>query len=696
MFLKAKYFISPLTQTNVRVLCILMLFFSVKSLIGQTTASKDILAQTIDLKTQNTFVETDTLYINKLIDLATEQRFYNSDSLYILANKALKLSEKADYKNGQATAYMQLGNYYSDNGKHNQGIEHYGSASELANELEDSDLRLVAVNDLAGEYGYKGDYAMALKLYLEAIELADLVQNKNMQSILNENIAELFVSQKDFEQAMKFYKKVKKINDEIGNPVFMAETMSNMASAYADMGELDQAMFSINSSIRIFEKEKKMDWLAYAYEIKGKVYLKQEKYNWAMYWYKQSELIHKDIDDERSEIALLNGMAEANFGAKNDSVSEVYANKALNLSTKLDYMSGTKDCAKILYAINKNKGAYEKALYFHELFQQISDTLSRSENQKSLTLLKTKFEYDQQKEQLILENDKALAKQKMYVYSTLFILIIFLCITFLIRRNERIQKKLNKELLTKQTDLEKSEIHLKEVNQTKNKLFSIIGHDLRGPIGAFQGLIKLFKDGEMTEKEFIAFVPKLKTDIDNIAFTLNNLLSWGQTQMNGAVTAPGITSLEHIVEENIGLLSEIASSKSITLVNTIESNTITYSDSNQIDIVIRNLLSNALKFTPDNGMVTVGAVQKSNFWEVHIRDSGIGMDEETLGKIFNKDSTHTTYGTNDEKGTGLGLSLCKEMVEKNKGMIWVDSAVNKGSSFYFTIPKAKKEYKKSA
>ncbi len=166
--------------------------------------------------------------------------------------------------------------------------------------------------------------------------------------------------------------------------------------------------------------------------------------------------------------------------------------------------------------------------------------------------------------------------------------------------------------------------------------------------------------------------------------------------MNGSTTSPGITSLEHIVEENIGLLSEIASSKSITLINKIEPNTITYSDSNQIDIVIRNLLSNALKFTSEKGMITIGAVQKSQYWEVHIRDTGIGMNEETLGKIFNKDSTHTTYGTNDEKGTGLGLSLCKEMVEKNNGIIWADSAVNKGSSFYFTIPKAKKEFKRSA
>src|SRR6056297_3085792 len=455
-------------------------------------------------------------------------------------------------------------------------------------------------------------------------------------------------------------------------------------------------MFNINSSISVFEKEKKMDWLAYAYEIKGKVYLKQQKYNWAMYWYKQSELIHKNLDDKRSEIALLNGMAEASLGAKNDSLSQVFANRAFELSTKLEYMSGTKDCARILYEINKNKGDYKKSLYFHELYQQLSDTLSRSENQKSLTLLKTKFEYDQQKEQLIINNQKALAKQKSYIYASLIILIIFLCITFLVKRNKKIQKALNKELISKQQDLERKEKYLNEANHTKNKLFSIIGHDLRGPIGAFQGLIKLFKEGEMSKEEFIGFVPKLKSDIDHIAFTLNNLLSWGQTQMNGSVTKPGITSIESIVNENIALLSEVASNKSIKLINRIEPNTITWCDSDQIDIVIRNLVSNALKFTPENGMVTIGAVEKTKQWEIYVRDNGVGMNAETLGKIFGQSGTHTTYGTNDEKGTGLGLALCKEMVEKNHGIIWVDSSINKGSSFYFTIPKAQKEYKKTA
>ena len=191
------------------------------------------------------------------------------------------------------------------------------------------------------------------------------------------------------------------------------------------------------------------------------------------------------------------------------------------------------------------------------------------------------------------------------------------------------------------------------------------------------------------------FIPKLKDDVDHIYFTLNNLLSWGHTQMNGAVTKPSVVALENLVAENISLLSEIAENKSIKIISKLSENTLAWSDSNQVDIVVRNLISNALKFTPENGMVTISASEKTNHWEVSIRDTGVGMDQITVEKLFTKNSNVSTYGTNDEKGTGLGLSLCKEMVEKNNGAIWVESALRKGKYLLLYTSKDKREIQQS-
>ena len=679
-----------------RYVALIALFFLFLSTVqAQSNAKDSLLGEIKAMKSRPGFNAKDSLHIDLLNDLGKEIRFFISDSLFLLSKEALDLSKSANYKLGENRALLNLGNYYSDKGNQNKAIKYFEQALAIAVETSNNELRLRAMNDLAREYAYKGDYAKAMAGYLEGIDLAREFEDLNMLSIMNENIASLYVSQKDYPQALEFYKRVKKINQEIDNEIFTAETMSNIASLYADMGKLDYAMYNANSSIMTFEKHGILDWLAYAYEIKGKTYLKDEKFDWALYWYSQSEMLHNNLDDERSRIDLLNGLAEANLGLKKDSISERYALEAFEVSDNIQFLEGKQKCAKTLFKINKNKNDFATALGYHEIYQQLSDTLSRNDNKKSLVMLKTKMEHEKQKEQLIEENQKQLAEQRNYVNASLAILLIFIVITFLVRRSESIQKNLNAELKQKTSDLEKSEHELREINLTKDKLFSIIGHDLRGPIGAFQGLLKLLKNGEIGQSEFMDFVPKLRHDIDHISFTLNNLLSWGHTQMNGAVTKPSVVSLGSVVKDNIHLLSEIAENKSIKLVSQVPSSTMVWSDGDQIDIVVRNLISNALKFTPVNGMVTVTAEEKRENWQVSIRDTGIGMAADTVDQIFKVNTNHTTYGTNNEKGTGLGLSLCKEMVEKNGGTIWVESILRKGSTFHFTVPKAKKNYRQA-
>ena len=673
-----------------------LVFLFIQPSIAQKEKRNEIHKQLKTLRKAPNFQETDTTYIDLLNDLGKELRFYDLDSLLILSQKALSLSQKADYLLGQSKSFLGMGDYYSDKGTTVAAINNYTKALILSKNMKESRLTLRVMNNLASEYTYKGDYARALNMYLEGIEMAQDNDEKKMLSILNENIAGLYSSQKDYNQALEFYEKVKKINDEVGDDVSSAQTISNLASLYADMGKLDYAMFSINRSIATLEKYKVLDWLAYCYEIKGKVYLKQEKFQWALYWYRQGELLHENLEDDRGKIDLYNGMAEAYFGLGNDSLSQKYALDAFDISKRIKFLEGTQKCAKTLYNINKNKKAYEKALAFHEIYQELTDTLHRNENKKSLTLLKTRAEYDQQKFTLMEENQKALAKQRGLIYAGIIVLVIFAIITFFIKRAEKIQKRLNKELKSKTEKLEIQEAALTDSNETKTKLFSIIGHDLRGPIGALQGLLQLFSDGEMNKTEFFDFIPKLKNDVDHIYFTLNNLLSWGNSQMNGSKIKPSVVSLESLVDENINLLSEVAKAKSIKVVSELNGNTLVWSDSNQIDIVVRNLISNALKFTPENGMINIKAREKNDLWEVSVRDTGVGMDKMTIEKIFQKNANVTTYGTNNEKGTGLGLSLCKEMIEKNGGTIWVESALRKGSTFFFTLPKAENKYSQAS
>jgi signal transduction histidine kinase len=665
--------------------------------VSAQMATKDSLEDRIDqMRLKNDFSPRDSTYIALLNDLGKELRFYKADSLFLLSQEALKLSKASNNQYGQCQSLIGIGDYYADKGNHDQAIAHFQKALNMAQQITDLDLVLKIKNKTANAYDYNGEYSEALSRYLESIELATQLGSDKMLSIINENIANLYATQKDYENAIHFYKIVKKINERIGNDIYSAETMSNIASVYADMGQIEYAMYNVNRSIAIFEKHRIMDWIAYAYEVKGKAYLKDGDYKWALFWYKQSEMIHENLEDNKTETSLMNGIAEAYLGQQKDSLAEKYALKALELSKRIKYHEETQKSANTLYRINKNKKNFDSALVYHELYQTLYDTLSTNKNKKNLTMLVTKLEFEKQKENLMAENSKALASQKRYIYAALFILGIFLIVTLIVRRNEKIHKKLNIELFNKTVKLVDNEKELRDINKTKDKLFSIIGHDLRGPIGAFQGLLKLYKEGELNSKEFLQFIPKLSSDIEHISFTLNNLLSWGKTQMNGSTTKPGIVSLESLVNDNINLLAETAEAKSIRIVNKMSSNTRSWSDGNQIDIVIRNLISNAIKFTPNDGLITIDALERASTWEISVRDTGVGIDPKIQTKIFEKNSNITTYGTNDEKGTGLGLSLCKEMVEKNHGKIWVESYLPNGSCFYFTLPKVRNKFQKTA
>ncbi|TFG73323.1 MAG: tetratricopeptide repeat protein, partial [Flavobacteriales bacterium] len=337
----------------------LFLFLAATSFLNAQSNEHEALRSKIQkFRTETGFNAKDTVYIDMLNDLAKAQRYYNTDSLLLVSQQALKSSKVAAYKSGESYALLNIGDYYSDKGEFKEAILNYKSALQIAKNINNKKQVLRVLNNLSGEYGYMGDYANALNGYLEGAELAQKFGHKRMLSIMNEAIASLYTSQKDYEQALDYYKIVKRINEEINNEVNSAETFSNMASLYADMGKLEYAMFNINSSITTFEKEGITDWLAYSYEVKGKIYLKQQKFKWALFWYNQSELLHQQLEDERSEIDLLNGMAEAYYGLEQDSISKQYALKAFNISSNINFLEGRQKCAKTLYKISKKNKEY--------------------------------------------------------------------------------------------------------------------------------------------------------------------------------------------------------------------------------------------------------------------------------------------------------------------------------------------------
>lgn len=241
----------------------------------------------------------------------------------------------------------------------------------------------------------------------------------------------------------------------------------------------------------------------------------------------------------------------------------------------------------------------------------------------------------------------------------------------------------------------------KKLNSDKDKFFSIISHDLRGPFNSLLGNTQFMAEraASLSNKD----VQEMSRDVYNVAKTtfnlLENLLTWSQLQRGRIEYKPDLIELSELAETTTALLKKVALNKQIQLEQKIEEGLCIYADEYMIDTVIRNLTSNALKFTSEGGQVTLSARRNgcspnhegTQWVEVSVRDTGVGISQEDIEKLFRIDVHHTTRGTAAEKGTGLGLILCQEMVEKNGGRIWLESEVGKGTTIKFTVPAVAEE-----
>ena len=241
--------------------------------------------------------------------------------------------------------------------------------------------------------------------------------------------------------------------------------------------------------------------------------------------------------------------------------------------------------------------------------------------------------------------------------------------------------------------IKKSQKELQLLNAQKDKFFSIISHDLKGPVGNFLNFAELLKNNKelLTQESAESLIEHSHNLANNTYKLLENLLIWSKSQLGGIKLNPKVMTLAPLVDETIELLNEGARNKNINLVNNIEKSTFIFADRDTILTVIRNLISNAIKFTPKGGEVNCTAskceknVDQEGFLTVSIKDSGVGIPEKKLNKLFTFGREFTTFGTDNEKGSGLGLILCKELVELNEGEIWAKRNKEGGSTFTFSV-----------
>jgi signal transduction histidine kinase len=351
-----------------------------------------------------------------------------------------------------------------------------------------------------------------------------------------------------------------------------------------------------------------------------------------------------------------------------------------------DFFNPLDEIYEVFALAYEGLGDYKKAYHYYTLFHEIQEKKQLQQKGQSLSQLQSTYTFKQKQSELDLlhkinEANLTIITQQHYAQiASLIVIAILAALALFVYRISKQRKKLNIELKAANTELER-------LNATKDKLFSVVSHDLRGPLLNLRAMIGLLNAGHIEPGEFNQFIEKINQQLIASGSALDNLLHWAKSQLSDMKLRPESLLINKKVDKVIqGLMTE-AKKKEIDLINEVPIGLTAFADKNQIEIVLRNLINNALKFTGDKGFVKIGGTRVNDeLVEIFVEDNGIGMESKDIERLFQPGKQFTRTGTHDEKGTGIGLIITKEMVKANGGDIRVTSEKGKGSKFAFTLP----------
>jgi two-component system, sensor histidine kinase and response regulator len=393
---------------------------------------------------------------------------------------------------------------------------------------------------------------------------------------------------------------------------------------------------------------------------------------------------------QAAQIAFrLNQLDEATYLLKN----------SLRINNELNNLANKIRAHTLMAEIYVQKKSPDLAMKEFQLASALKDSLYNMEKSGQIQEMKSVYELESKDKTIqLLENENLLEKQKARVQQIILIsfaivMVLLGLLSYVFWRMRGFQVKANKELATKnqEIELQNEEIQsqadsLHQINQLKSKLLSVISHDLRGPINNLQALLEMVTKKIVTPDEFTDLTAKLKSNLNVSQRTLENLLNWSLGQMEGIKTEPVVFNINSIIEDVAHLSEEAATRKQIIFNRDIKTPLFVRADVNQVHLILRNLFTNAIKFSKRDGEVKLHTVQKDKLCHVYIDDSGIGMTASEVQLILSSNEYFTKSGTDEEKGTGLGLLLCKDFIKRNGGDFFIDSKPMQGTRVSFTLP----------
>lgn len=597
----------------------------------------------------------------------------------------LQVSNPVTDKKSSATMYLKIGRLYSDIDKYPEALDYIDSGIGLAQKLGNKKM-------LGDGYNYKSivyiqleNYPVALDFSLKALNMYEAIDLQIGIGQSYSKIADIYGSMEEYDNMLNYLNRALEIRKRLPDTSVFPGIYSDIGVAYMGLKNYPKSL--LFHSIFMNHPNAKDDEYGQSLNAinMGNVYHHMQDYTQAVACYKRALQGFEKLNNTPGIcMAYINlGSAEVTIKQTESGISN--SNIALRLALDLNNKSYIANAADNLATGYKQKGDYVNALKYTEMHQQYVDSLNKEDVSKQLQQLNFNYELDKKADKISqLEKDNIIKEQRSLVKNFIvvgLIIILVVLIAFFIFLTKK-----NRLILGQKKEIELQATDLKELNLFKDKILSILSHDLRSPIGSARNIIALMDDSvEMSADEKLFLRMQMGKQLDGMGMLVDNLLQWASSSQNTASYSAAELAVRNIAETSINLLENSATEKKVTIHNNIPENIRAYGVYNQVYTVIRNLLSNAIKFTPANGSITLSAEVANGMVDISIQDTGLGMTAEQVATLFTKNKS-STYGTEGEKGIGLGLTVCKEFVEANGGTIMVTSKVNEGSVFLIRLP----------
>lgn len=665
---------------------------------SQTEELKNL---SLDLDLQNQ----DTTKVNtslRIIKLLYESQDYTNSLKF--ANKSLILSKSLNYKEGLAKIYHLKGLILNKKRNVQKAIIALRAAEILYIDLDNAIETAKVSRDIGIIEIEQSNATIGLNAIFTSIEV--FRENNNTNAIITtyEHLINTYSNLKQYNKAISFGLKRITIQEQFSSIDEIIKSNKELALLHRKNTNYSQAISFLQKALNYNKTNKNLrqDILP----LLGGLYIKNKSYVIATNYLKESLKLNKASKNIKGIITSLSHLGYINF--KNNQFET-----ANNQFKEIDKLARSINDTNLLLknytfgiALDSTRGLFKSAFTKQkQYYKLLNSTLQNEIHTKqemasadsiSPLIAATAALNDEaliakvnQGATLVSINKFDRFKNNLYISLTGLCLLAIILIIAYFKHNKGLKYTRDLELKNLDIELQKEAIleenkHIGDLNKAKDKLFSIISHDLKDSLTSTKGLIDLLKEGAITKDEFDALIPELSENANNASLLLFNLLNWSKSQMQSLESNPSAFNIKAVFKDKIKLIEQKLIAKNIDLVNNSRSELI-YADRSMTEIIVQNILANAVKFCKPQDKITISNTVKNGRAIISIADTGVGISKKNINRLF-KDHTFTTAGTHNEKGTGLGLSICKDLIELNGGRIWVDSFLGIGSKFYIELP----------